>query len=181
MALPCFEDTEFLAVSEALDISEDATGNFYKFSHRQWKRHRYDVKTLLSLRAEEITCGAFALLNKADAVENLPHGLTKIHDHYWICLQDHQILSALRRDKDLSLLALMVYVFTHELVHIVRFANFVQRFDTAPDKRIEEENRVHCITHDILSRVTVPKLGYVLDAYHGHNICDTNLCYRFYQ
>ena len=64
MAYLPFNDDDLLTLNEALDIAEDATGNFYKFSLGQWKRHRYDVKTLSSLKANEIAQQAFALLNK---------------------------------------------------------------------------------------------------------------------
>ena len=45
-----FKKNDLTVVSDALEIAEDATGNFYKFSLGQWKRHRYDVKTLSSLK-----------------------------------------------------------------------------------------------------------------------------------
>ena len=59
-----FEDKNIEDVSEALNIAEDKTGDYYKFSFGQWKRHHYDVKTLISLADDEITSYAFALLNK---------------------------------------------------------------------------------------------------------------------
>ena len=45
-----FEKEDLHTVSEALAIAEDKTGDFYKFSFGQWKRHRYDIKTLLDLK-----------------------------------------------------------------------------------------------------------------------------------
>ena len=46
-----FRKEDMLTVSEALDIAEDRTGDYFKFSSGQWKRHRYDVKTLSQLRS----------------------------------------------------------------------------------------------------------------------------------
>jgi penicillin-binding protein-related factor A (putative recombinase) len=172
MAYLPFNDDDLLTISEALDIAEDATGNFYKFSLGQWKRHRYDVKTLSSLKADEITQRAFALLNKGARVVSSFESKTKNRDFYLICLQDHQILKALNRDKALGFLPLLVYVFTHELVHIVRFCNFFQRFDVSGKEKDKEEAIVHETTFEVLENLALPKLDYVLDSYQGHRICE---------
>jgi len=172
MAYLPFNDDDFLTLNEALDIAEDATGNFYKFSLGQWKRHRYDIKTLSSLRANEIAQQAFALLNKGARVVSSFESKTKSRDFYFICLQDHQIQKALERDKALGLLPLLVYVFTHELVHIVRFCNFFQRFDVSGKEKDKEEAIVHETTFEVLENIALPKLDYVLDSYQGHRICD---------
>ena len=172
MAYLPFNCDALLTISEALDIAEDATGNFYKFSLGQWKRHRYDVKTLSSLKANEITHQAFALLNKGARVVSSFESKTKNRDFYFICLQDHQILKALSRDKALGLLPLLIYIFTHELVHIVRFCNFFQRFDVSGKEKDKEEAIVHETTFEVLANLTLPKLDYVLDSYQGHRVCD---------
>ena len=102
MTLRSFKDDNLLTVSEALDIAEDKTGNFFKFSLVQWKRHHYDIKTLSSLKPDEISDHAFALLNKGSRVINDYDSKTKKHDFYFICLQDHQILKALGRDRNIG-------------------------------------------------------------------------------
>ena len=172
MVLSSFSQYEFDTVSEALDVSEDATGNFYKFSADQWKKHRYDVKTLPSLCRNEISQHAFAMLSKGCGLVDGFELKTRVHDFYFICLQDHQILRALSRDKQLGLLPLLVYIFTHELVHIVRFCNFLQRFDLPPKEIEQEEGVVHATTFKILEDSSMPDLGYVLESYQGHRICD---------
>lgn len=170
-----FKDYDLVTIGDALDIAEDATGNFYKFSTGQWKRHAYEVKTLLSLSSDEISKYAFALLNKGSRVVDGLESKTKKRDFYFICLQDHLILKALGRDNELGLLPLLVYVFTHELVHIVRFCNFYQRFDVSGNEKEREETVVHATTFDILKDVSLPRLDYVLNSYHGHRICDMAL------
>ena len=172
MTLRSFKDNNLLTVSEALDIAEDKTGNFYKFSLGQWKRHHYDIKTLSSLKPDEISDHAFALLNKGSRVINNYDSKTRKHDFYFICLQDHQILKALSRDRNIGLLPLLIYAFTHELVHIVRFCNFFQRFEIEGKNREKEEEIVHAKTFEILKDLSLPKLDYVLDLYTGHRICD---------
>ena len=166
-----FSQDELKTLSDALDIAEDATGNYFKFSNGQWKKYCYDVKTLSSLSRGEISSFALAVLSKGSRVLNDYESKTKGRDFYFICLQDHLILRALKRDGNLALLPLLVYIFTHELVHIVRFCNFFQRFEVTDKERVEEEEVVHSTTYDILKNFSVSKLDYVLEAYRGHRIC----------
>ena len=172
MALWSFKHHDLITVSDAIDIAEDATGDFYKFSAAEWKKHRYEVKTLLSLSGDEISQHVFALLSKTARATSCFEPKAKKRDFYFICLQDHQILKALKRDKQLVLLPLLVYVLTHELVHIVRFCNFSQRFEVTGKKKEEEETVVHTITFEILENLSMSELGYVLDSYRDHRICD---------
>lgn len=172
MPYPSLKDNNFQTVSEALDIAEDKTGDFYKFSFGQWKRHHYDVKTLTSLTDDEITSYAFALLNRCSRSINPYESTSKKRDFYFICLQDHHILNALMRDKDLTLLSLLVYIFTHELIHIVRFCNFFQRFEISGKDRENEERLVHSTTYEILKDTPLPKMDYILESYQWHRLCD---------
>jgi hypothetical protein len=161
-----------MTVREALDVAEEKTGDFYKFSFGQWKRHSYDIKTLSALKVDQITSNAFALLNKGSRVISDFESITKKRDFYFICLQDHHILEALRRDRNLGLLPLLVYIFTHELVHIVRFCNFSQRFEISGHGKDREEGVVHGLTFEILKNLSLPKLDYIIDCYKSHRICD---------
>ena len=90
-----FRQDELIILSDALDIAEDATGNFFKFSSGQWKNYGYDVKTLSSLSGGEISNFALAVLSKGMRVLNDFESRTKGRDFYFICLQDHLILKAL--------------------------------------------------------------------------------------
>jgi hypothetical protein len=174
MTYLAFEDRDIKDISDALDIAEDKTGNFYKFSFVQWKRHQYDVKTLTSLSENEISNYAFAMLKKCSRATRGYESRTKVRDFYFICLQDHRILNALERDKNLALLSLLVYVFTHELVHIIRFCNFFQRFEITGKGREDEERLVHNITHEILKDSTLPRMDYVLESYKNHRLFELN-------
>ena len=160
-----FKKKNFEIIGEALDIAEDATANFYKFSTSQWKkRHRYDIRTLAYLRKDQVTNKAFAVLYK-DIFKDSSIVPQRIEEVYLICLQDHLILNAILHDKNLSLLPFLVYIFTHELVHIVRFCNFYQRFYVDKKIKEEEEKVVNSITFDILKSIMLPKLNYVLEVY----------------
>jgi hypothetical protein len=170
-----FEIETLKTVSQALEIAEERTGDFYKYSLVQWKRHRYDVKTQCQLNEEEKVAPAFALLHKYTGSTLTDPPKSRAQDFYFICLQDHQILKALKRDKKLRLLPLLIYVFTHELVHIVRFCNFSERFEITGEGRDREEGIVHATTYDILKHFALPDMDYILKAYQGHRICDMAL------
>ncbi len=160
---------------DALDIAEDATGNFFKMPIGEPRRSGYDVKTLSILREEEISDFALAVLNKGKRTLKDFEPRSKTRDFYCICLQDHLILGALQRDKNLALLPFLIYILTHELVHIFRFSRFFQRFDVTERERAEEEELVHTLTFEILKKSSVAKLGYVLDSYQGHRMCQFHM------
>ena len=175
MTLWSFQNKDLPTLREALDVAEEKTGDYFKFSFGQWKRHGYDIKTLSALGDDQITSRAFALLNKGSRVISDFEPRTKKRDFYFICLQDHHILKAVRRDKDVGLLPLLVYIFTHELVHIVRFCNFSQRFEISGEGRQEEERLVHSTTYEILENLSLPRIDYVLESYRGHRVCDLSM------
>jgi len=167
MYLQHFNKEQLGIVGEALYIAEDMTSNYYKLSLTQWKRHPFDLKTLEQLLGEDIRDNVFALLKKYKKIEfgeakTIPKG----REFYLICLQDHQIIRALKRDRGLKLLPLLAYVLTHELVHIVRFCTFKESFDvTEETRRSKEEQIVHRTTHAILKELSLPNLSYIFRSY----------------
>ncbi|MBN2034698.1 MAG: hypothetical protein JW836_15630 [Deltaproteobacteria bacterium] len=171
MSLSPFNRENILTASDALHIAEDKIGDFFKLSSGQWKKYPFFVRTLANLSEGQIVPDAFALLEKSSTKSDYLEDREKDRDHYFICLQDHEILKALSRDSELCLLPLLVYVFTHELVHIVRFCNFLQRFEVRDREREKEERLVHDTTYKILRRLTMPDLNYVLDSYESYRIC----------
>jgi hypothetical protein len=66
-------------------------------------------------------------------------------------------MAAVERDEPLQLFPLAVYVVTHELVHVVRFCKFLQRFDAEPLERQQE-----------VGTPKIPHLDYVLEAYSDY-------------
>ncbi|MBA7632883.1 hypothetical protein ES703_40438 [subsurface metagenome] len=177
MALKYFNQRQLGILGEALDIAEDMTSNYFKLSLSQWKRHPFDVKTLSNLFGEDIKDNTFALLKKyMEAGNGKREPLYKRRESYLICMQDHHILKALRRDSDLELLPLLAYILTHELVHIVRFCNFQMRFDTQEEhSRVKEERIVHQTTYKILKELSLPSLSYILGSYNPNRM-NVDIC-----
>jgi hypothetical protein len=177
MGLKIFNSKELYLLGEALDIAEDMTSNYFKLSLSQWRQHPFDVKTLSNLFGEDIKDNVFALLRKyAPAGNEDVKPPSERREFYLICIQDHQILKALQRDRRLELLPLLAYILTHELVHIVRFCKFQVRFDTEEERtRKKEENTVHQTTYEILKDLPLSNLSYILDSYHPERM-NVDIC-----
>ena len=161
-----FDPKDLTAVNNAVAMAEEVVSNFYKMSEGQWLRRRYDVKTLVDLSPAEIVDGPFAQVIRYEGrLKELSLG-SSAYDFYKICLQDHAILSVLKNSADMKLFPFILYIVTHELIHIVRFSKFLQNFVASPEEKIVEEKRVHENTHKILRDLQVGGLPVVLNFYH---------------
>jgi len=58
------------------------------------------------------------------------------------------------------------------LIHIVRFSNFLQRFEVPEKDRELEEKVVHATTNRILRGLSLPRLDYVLRSYEYYGFGD---------
>ena len=152
-------------LKEAAVIAEEVTSDFFKLSGSHWRRARYDILTLEALRAEEISPHALALVAKYNGRHHDRVLQSAVFDFYRVCLQDHNILKMLEKYDDLSLFPLLVYVVTHELIHIVRFSQFLALFEAPEEGKHEEERRVHRLTQEILAPLKVRDLPPVIKYY----------------
>ena len=168
-----FDEKEILTLAEAIRISEELIGDHYKISTSDWKRYRYDIQSLRNLLPEEITDTALAQIRRYTCHPNEKVLASRHGDYFKICLQDHVIRNALQRDPQIRLLPLATYIVTHELIHVVRFARFVQRFDAPPKERDEEEVRVHRLTHELLKNLSIEGLPEVLAAFRDGRRMET--------
>jgi hypothetical protein len=152
-------------LKEATVIAEEVTSDFFKLSPCHWRRARYDILTLEALRAEEICSHALALVAKYDGCHKDRLLRSATFDFYRVCLQDHNILKTLQHVDALSLFPLLLYIVTHELVHIVRFSQFLALYEVPEAHKHEEERRVHQLTQKILAPLKVRDLPPVMRYY----------------
>jgi hypothetical protein len=150
-----FTGDQLQIVNESVALSEEVVCNHYKMSVNQWLRHRYDVKTVIDLDQTEIVDGPFAQIVRYRGRKKDTLLGSSSYDFYKICIQDHAIITALKTSIGLTLFPFTLYIMTHELIHIVRFARFLAGFDASPDEKMIEEARVHEKTHEILSPLAV--------------------------
>ena len=160
-----FKNEQLNTVNNAVAMAEELVSNAYKMSENQWLRRRYDVSTLAELTEDEIVQGPFAqVIRFSGRLKGTSLG-SSAYDYYKICLQDHSILAALQQSPGMELFPLVLYITTHELIHIVRFSKFLQSFDATPEETLAEEKRVHAKTRKILIPVNVTGLNNVLEFY----------------
>ncbi len=160
-----FGKDDLIVVSKAVAMAEELTSNAYKMSFAEWRRRRYDVKTLADLSPEEIVHGPFAqIIRYVGSREETSLGSSR-YDFYRICLQDHSILPVLSDVPGLRLFPFSLYIVTHELIHVIRFTKFLQAFDASPEDKMEEEGRVHERTTAILETVPINGMEAVLEFY----------------
>jgi hypothetical protein len=124
------------------------------------KRYPYEVATLADLESAERASSAFAHLvvygrERATGPEHL----------YRICLQDDVLLGRASDGGEGWLHALLVYVLTHELVHVVRFQREEEHFGADEPDRQTEEDRVHGITLELLAHGGEPEWKRLHDLY----------------
>ena len=160
-----FNAEQIRIVNDSVDMAEEIVSNFYKMSVNQWLRLKYDIKTAVDLGPDEIVDDPFAQIIRYVGYRKDRALGSSAYDFYKICLQDHSILSGLKKSPGLKLFPFILYIVTHELVHIVRFSRFLQGFDASPEEKMAEEIRVHEKTHLILIGVRVPGMAEVLEFY----------------
>jgi hypothetical protein len=151
-----FNDEELQLVNDTVSTAEDLVSDFYKMSASQWQRLKYDIKTLRHLQEGEVVHGPFAQVIRYEAKRKDAALGSAAYDFYKICLQDHAILGAIRQHPELRLFPFCLYIVAHELIHVVRFGRFLQRFDASEEEKMAEEVRVHQSTRDILEPVQIP-------------------------
>jgi hypothetical protein len=165
-----FRPKQIMIVNNAVAMAEELVSNYYKMSANQWLGPRYDIKTLAELRPEEIIDGPFAQIIRYKGQRKNTSLGSATYDFYKICLQDHTIQSAIKSSPGIDLFPFSLYIVTHELIHIVRFSKFLQRFDASMDERMAEEKRVHQRTQEILRSVQTAGLANVLEFYNDWHL-----------
>lgn len=158
-----FKNDQIQVITRAVETAEEVVSNDYKLSASQWSQLNYDVKTAIELAPQEIVDDHFAQIVRYAAKKRDALLDTCVKDFYKICLQDHSIVAILNQRPNMALYPFLTYIMCHELIHIVRFRRFLQKFDAPLTEKMAEEMRVHEKTHEILSRIGIDGLTPVLD------------------
>jgi hypothetical protein len=161
-----FNTAEISLVNKTFNHAEKLAEGFFRFSSKDWQNHRYHVKTLAHLEIHEVNDRAFAHLCKYCFEKEKEHGKNESDCFYRICLQDNRILHAVERGSSfIKLIPLMLYIATHELVHIIRFNNGEGDFEAPIDEKVKEEEKVNAITRTILQPHADRDLNLVIDCF----------------
>lgn len=145
-----FNDEELYAVHSAAVEAQRLVSRYYALAPREWARMRYEVKTQKELKRAEMLDSVLAHLICYEYTKSVGPDVLESGDIYRICLQDSRILETLAHISELDLERFLIYILTHELVHVVRFGQQLQRLDLPADERQIEERSVETITRRIL-------------------------------
>ncbi len=163
-----FNPSEISLVGRMFRHAGELAEDYFCLGRDGLKKHRYEVKTLAHLNKSEmdIANSAFAQLCRYMYQKN---GRDDHPDNFYffkICLQDGRILDAVKRSEPfVKLEPLMLYIAVHELVHIIRFNNGEIDFDAPLKDKVEEEEKVHAITRNILRPLAGSDINLVLDCF----------------
>ena len=158
---PGFGRGQLRHLAKLLQIARELTGDLYQLGASDIQAK---VRTLVELQEFEVhSSEVLAYIARYGYGESR---LGRHEDTYLINLQDHNILQCLRNEKDeRGFSALMLYVLTHELLHVIRFVKFITPFHQSENDKIREEQRVHALTQKLLSKVPVRGMAGVLEKY----------------
>lgn len=168
-ALDQFGPQELKVVGAQLSEAESLLSGYYCIPGREWPKYPYEIRTLRELGETEIAGNALAMVTKFEySLKKSPQHFRSL-EVYGICLQDHNILAATRFGcRPVTLEALMLYILTHELVHVFRFSNSPQQYHIEMDLRSQEESQVHRITSEILRKREDGRIQRVLEVFENY-------------
>ncbi len=151
-------------LARMLQFARELTGDYFHLGGEEARGLPVEVRTLAELKEFEIHSSEVLASIARYGYSDSRFGRER--DLYQINLQDHNILQSLKRPGEgLGFSPLVLYVLTHELIHVVRFIKFLAPFHQSETDRWQEEQQVHSITRGILSRVPLPDMDAVLQKY----------------
>jgi hypothetical protein len=134
-------------VIQAVDEAEARTGSYYCIPPFRWQQLRYELLMHGDNGWEPLPESVFARVQRVWQ----PRPASPL-DFYRIELNDHSILSAAEREEIEDLYPFLVYILTHEMVHLVRFSSILPEGSYMMPFDVSEESRVQRISSQILAR-----------------------------
>jgi hypothetical protein len=160
-----FNEQQHRWVGEALDRAETLAEGYFQVDLKNSARFLYDLKTRVHLKGLEKTRRALAQVCKYEYYNRFSAEEPKGKEFYRICLQDNRILNTV--DDPTLLKPLLLYVITHEIIHVIRFTIDPKRFYLNFKERKVEEKEVHQATYELLRPVKDPHLDLLLERYRS--------------
>ncbi len=165
-----FQPVHIELLSHAVSMSEEIVSEYFSLTTEYWRKNPYEVKTLREERFLSLPHGVYAHLEKyGNNWDEKYYGA----DHrclYRILVHDKRVLKTTGGRPPL-IWPFFLYIMTHELIHMVRFAKF--ECAACIDDKEEEEKKVHVLTDNVLKRIKVPNIDVIIDFFNGKQV---NLC-----
>ena len=134
-------------VFQALGEAEERTSGYYCIPPFRWDSLRYDLLTRIDHEWEPFPEPMLARVRRIQSTAK-----KSLFDFYRIELNDQTILAAAERENLLgNLYPFLVYILTHEMVHLVRLSSILENWtETLAPFDQSEEQRVQGISLRIL-------------------------------
>ncbi len=135
-------------VFKAMEEAENRTAEYYCIPPFRWEQLRYDLLTRRDSEWEPLPDPMLARLRCFETINP-----TRAFDFYRIELNDGAILQTAEREKlAANLYPFLVYILTHEMVHMVRLSSILEDGPWSRTSCNEsEEDRVQNISRNILT------------------------------
>jgi hypothetical protein len=146
-----------------MDEAEERTTRYYCIPPYRWHQLKYDLLTRQDCGWEPLPDATLARVQRLHQVR--PSRNTAC-DFYRIQLNDPGILVAARRENlEPDLYPLLVYILTHEMVHLVRLSTILPEEQAVRLVPEAEENRVERVAYRILSNASDHRLRPILSKF----------------
>jgi len=147
----------------ALEDAEARTSDYYCIPPFRWQKLHYDLLTRKDREWQPLPEGMLARTRRCQWHMPRRGGLS---DFFRIELNDPGILVAARREKlREDLYPLLLYIVTHEMVHLVRLSSILTDAEQLALPRESEETRVSQIARSILATMPTPGMDSVLQRF----------------
>jgi len=144
----------------AMEEAEERTSSYYCIPPHRWERLRYDLLTRQDHEWEPLPEGTLARVQR---LLHLRPSRSTGYDFYRIQLNDPGILTAARRENlESHLYPFLVYILTHEMVHLVRLSTILPEEGDSLHSADAEERRVQGVVYRILASAPDSQLKPIL-------------------
>ncbi len=144
-----FSSAQRKQIDQAVAEAEDRTTRYYCIPPFRWQQFPYD---LLTRRDHDWKPLPEPILAQVQRLQKVNPSSRRPFEFFRIQLNDPSILSAAHREmpgKDIY--HFLVYILTHEMVHMVRLSSILENEEDALLACENEESRVQKISRQILS------------------------------
>ena len=147
----------------ALGEAEDCTSKYYCIPPFRWQQVHYDLLTRQDQEWEPLPDPVLARLQRFERFSRISK---RVLNFYRIQLNDPAILSVAERDNfESDIYPFLVFILTHELVHLVRVSVLSDSSHELSPFPQSEEMRVQLVANQILSSVNYPNLKPLFSKY----------------
>ena len=148
---------------QAMDEAEERTLRYYCIPPYRWQQLKYDLVTRQDSEWEPLPDEALARVQR---LHQFHPSRKATYDFYRIQLNDPGILTAARRENlEPNLYLFLVYILTHEMVHLVRLSTILPNEWEIRLFPEEEESRVQKVAYRILSNAPDRRLGPIISRF----------------